>query len=45
MTYEALKVIVLHELGLIEEELTEDDRIRVAIDIALRLLSVELAQP
>ena len=42
MTYEALKVIVLHELGLIEAQLNEEQRIRVAIDIALRLLSVEL---
>lgn len=44
MTYEALKVIVLHELGLVEEQLSDEQRIRVAIDIALRLLSVELEQ-
>lgn len=43
LTPEALRAIVLSELDLIEEELTEDERIKVAIDIACRLLSVPLA--
>lgn len=42
MTVEAIRAIVLHELDLIEEELTGDERIKVAIDVTLRLLSVEL---
>lgn len=42
MTMQALRAIVLHELSLIEEELTADERVIVAIEVAVRLLSVEL---
>ena len=42
MTTEAIRAIVLHELDLIEEELTADERIKVAIEVTLRLLSVQL---
>lgn len=42
MTMQALRAIVLHELNLIEEDLSADERIIVAIEIAIRLLSVEL---
>jgi hypothetical protein len=45
MTQKALRAIVLHELDLIEETLTEDERISVAIEIACRLLSVPLVPP
>ncbi|MBV2150207.1 hypothetical protein KRZ98_18385 [Sphingobium sp. AS12] len=40
MSIEVLRAIVLSELGLIEEELTQDQRIHIAIEIAIRLLSV-----
>lgn len=43
MSIEALRAIVLSELGLVEEELTQDQRIHIAIEIAFRLLSVPLA--
>lgn len=45
MTIEAIRAIVLHELDLIEEELTQDERISVAVEIACRLLSAPLAPP
>lgn len=42
MTQEALRAIVLYELGLIEEQLTADERLKVALEIAFRLLSIPL---
>lgn len=45
MSIEALRAIVLSELGLIEELLTQDQRIHIAIEIAFRLLSVPMAPP
>lgn len=38
----ALRAIVLSELDLIEEDLTPDEKLIVAIEIACRLLSVPL---
>ena len=45
MTQEALYNIVLHELGLIEEELTQNERIKIACEVAFRLLCVPLNVP
>lgn len=45
MSMEVLRAIVLSELDLIELELTQDQRIKVAIEIAFRLLSVPMAPP
>jgi hypothetical protein len=42
MTHEALTAIVLHELGLVEDDLTPDERIKLAIDIAIRLLTLSI---
>lgn len=43
MSMDALRAIVLNELDLIEEELTADQRLVVAIEITCRLMSVPLA--
>lgn len=43
MSYQAVKAIVLNELQMIEEELNEDERITLAIEITIRLL--DLATP
>lgn len=42
MTHEVLKAIVLTELDIAEEELTPDQRIALAIEVTIRLLSIPL---
>lgn len=44
MTHEALKAIVLHELGLVEDDLTPDERIKLAVEITIRLLTFAAKQ-
>lgn len=40
MTYAAVKAIVLSELNMVEEELTTEQRISLAIEITIRLMSI-----
>lgn len=40
MSMEAIKAIVLSEMGMVEEDLTDEQRIALAIDITLRLLGI-----
>lgn len=44
MSREAIKRIILTELSLVEEELTEEQRIALAIEIAIRLLDLSIEQ-
>jgi hypothetical protein len=44
MSREALKAIVLSELGMIETELSPDERIKLAIEITIRLLTIAVDQ-
>jgi hypothetical protein len=42
MTVEAIKAIILYELGLHEDDLTPDERVSLVIEITLRLLSIPM---
>ena len=44
MNREAIKRIILTELELVEEDLTEEQRLHLAIEIAIRLLDQSIKQ-
>jgi hypothetical protein len=42
MTYPVIKAIVLNELQMVEEDMTVEQRIALAIEITIRLLDLPL---